>query len=159
MTEQEFKVINTIQEHSQNVGAVVLKVCEELMRRALTHDASKLSAQELEDNFKALPDKWRIQAQGHGYHSDEQEKHRKKFAAEIHRHRSTHPHHPEYFGNDVNKMNLIDLIEMLCDWYVSSVDIDESIRENSSEYKIDPHISQILENTALTLKEIAPKQK
>ena len=156
MTEQEFKVITAIHEHSQKVGELVLKVCAELMHRALTHDFSKFSAQELEDNFKALPDKWKIQEAGHDYHSPEQGEHRKKFAPAIHRHRSAHPHHPEHFPNGVNDMNLMDLMEMLCDWYVASPDIDQSIHENSRDYKIDPHISQILKNTARKLKEMVP---
>ena len=66
-----------------------------------------------------------------------------------------HPHHPEHSPNGVNDMNLIDLMEMLCDWYVAAPDIDQSIHENSRDYKIDPHITQILKNTARKLKEIA----
>ena len=156
MTEQEIQVVQTIYEHQQKVGAVMQKVISELMDRALKHDDSKFTTQQLRDNLVTLPDKWGIQAEGHGYHSPEQEEHRKRFAPEIHRHRSAHPHHPEHFGNDVNKMNLIDLMEMLCDWYASAPDIDQSIDENSCDYKIDPHITQILKNTARKLKEIAP---
>ena len=159
MTEQEFKVINTIYEHQQKVGSVMLKVINELIHRALTHDASKFTTQQLRDNLVTLPDKWRLQQQGHGYHSPEQEEHRKKFAPEIHRHRNAHPHHPEHSPNGVNDMNLIDLMEMLCDWYVAAPDIDQSIRENSRDYEIDPHITQILKNTARKLKEIAPTEE
>ncbi len=153
---EEIQVVQSIYEHQQKVGAVMLKVINELIHRALTHDASKFTTQQLRDNLVTLPDKWKIQEAGHGYHSPEQGEHRKRFAQEIHRHRSAHPHHPEHFGNDVNKMNLIDLMEMLCDWYVASPDIDQSIHENSRDYKIDPHISQILKNTARKLKEIVP---
>ena len=67
MTEQEFKVINTIYEHQQKVGSVMLKVINELIHRALTHDASKFTTQQLRDNLVTLPDKWRLQQQDHGY--------------------------------------------------------------------------------------------
>lgn len=157
MNNEEIKIVQVIYEHQQQVGGVMLKVISELMTRALTHDSSKFTTQQLKDNLITLPDKWKIQAAGHGYHSPQQKEHRQKFAPEIDRHRSAHPHHPEHFGNDVNKMDLIDLLEMLCDWYVSAPDIDQSIGENSGDYNIDPHIRQLLENTASRLKEIAPK--
>ena len=159
MNSEEIRVVQAIYEHQQKVGSVMQKVICELMDRALKHDDSKFATQQLRDNLVTLPDKWKLQQQGHGYHSPEQEEHRKRFAPEIHRHRSAHPHHPEHFGNNVNKMDLIDLMEMLCDWYVAAPDIDQSIRENSRDYKIDPHISQILKNTARKLKEIAPIDK
>ena len=153
---EEIQVVQTIYEHQQKVGAVMQKVISELINRALKHDDSKFTTQQLRDNLVTLPDKWNLQKQDYGYHSPEQEEHRKRFAQEIHRHRSAHPHHPEHFPNGVNDMNLMDLMEMLCDWYVASPDIDQSIHENSRDYKIDPHISQILKNTARKLKEMVP---
>ena len=156
MTSEEIRVVQSIYEHQQKVASVMRQVIHELVTRALTHDASKFTTQELRDNLVTLPDKWELQTKGHGYHSPEQEQHRARFAAEIARHRKANRHHPEYHVNGVNDMDLIDLIEMLCDWYVSASDIDQSIRENSQDYEIPPHISRILENTASKLKEIAP---
>ena len=159
MNSEEIRVVQSIYEHQQKVGAVMLKVINELIDRALKHDDSKFTTQQIRDNLVTLPDKWKLQQQGHDYHSPEQKEHRRRFAQEIHRHRSAHPHHPEHFPNGVNDMNLIDLIEMLCDWYASAPDIDQSICENSCDYKIDPHITQILKNTARKLKEIVPIKK
>lgn len=153
---EEIKVVQFIYEHQQKVAAVIRQVIQELIARALTHDASKFTTQELKDNLVTLPDKWGLLAEGHGYHSPEQEQHRARFTAEIARHRKAHRHHPEYHADGVNDMDLIDLIEMICDWYVSAPDIDQSIRKNSEDYEIDPHISRILENTASKLKKIAP---
>ena len=157
---EEIQVVQTIYEHQQKVGAVMQKVISELIDRALKHDDSKFTTQQLRDNLVTLPDKWRLQQQGHKYESSEMEQHKERFATEIHRHRSAHPHHPEHFLNGVNDMNLIDLIEMMCDWYASAPNnIDSSISANSGYHNIDPHIAHILKNTARKLKEIAPTEE
>jgi hypothetical protein len=50
-------------------------------------------------------------------------------------------------------MNLIDLVEMLCDWKAASErhndgNIRKSIEINASRFTISPQLVKILENTA-----------
>lgn len=56
----------------------------------------------------------------------------------------------------INGMNLIDLIEMICDWKAASErhadgDIFKSIEINSKRFNITPQLKQILLNTAKSL--------
>ena len=158
MNSEDIRVVQFIHEHQQQVGAIMRKVINKLIHRALTHDASKFTTQELEDNLKALPDKWRLETEGHDYFSPPMDAHRETFASVIARHRKNNRHHPEYHGNRVEPMNLIDLIEMICDWYVacktSGGDIYESISNNSDKYHISDQLRQILTNTACKLEDI-----
>jgi len=52
----------------------------------------------------------------------------------------------------INKMNLVDLLEMICDWKASTLlhddgDIQKSIVSESKRFHISPQLVQILKNT------------
>jgi len=38
----------------------------------------------------------------------------------IEHHYKNNRHHPEHFNNGIDEMNLVDLIELLCDWKAAS---------------------------------------
>ena len=78
----------------------------------------------------------------------------------IDHHYSVSRHHPQYFADSIDGMNLIDLIEMLVDWKAAGerhkdkpTDIFRSIEINSDEehFNISPQLKQILLNTATYL--------
>jgi hypothetical protein len=61
-------------------------------------------------------------------------------------------HHPEHFENGIRGMNLIDLIEMFCDWYAATQrhndgDIIMSIEINQKRFEYSDDIKAILKNT------------
>jgi hypothetical protein len=67
-------------------------------------------------------------------------------------HYSNNRHHPEYFENGINDMTLIDLIEMLCDWYAATQrhndgDIFKSIEFNKTRFNMSDQLVSILTNT------------
>jgi hypothetical protein len=69
-------------------------------------------------------------------------------------HYKQNTHHPEYFGklNGVNSMNLLDIIEMLCDWKAIAMnstpqDFNHNITINCKKYNISPQLQQILLNS------------
>ena len=58
--------------------------------------------------------------------------------------------------SDVNGMNLIDILEMLCDWKAASMrhnegEIRESIKINTSRFGLSPQLVSILSNTVALL--------
>ena len=65
-------------------------------------------------------------------------------------HYAHNSHHPEHYENGIAGMDLLDLVEMFCDWKAASernptdgVKIDH----NARIYAIAPQLAQILENT------------
>jgi len=53
----------------------------------------------------------------------------------------------------VNEMNLLDLVEMLCDWKAATErhadgDMGKSLEHNANRFSIDPQLAGILKNTA-----------
>ena len=74
-------------------------------------------------------------------------------------HYANNRHHPEHFENGISDMNLIDLIEMICDWKSATArhsdgDIKRSIIINTNRFKLSDQLAKILSNTANTFKNI-----
>lgn len=70
----------------------------------------------------------------------------------LNHHYQTNRHHPEFYPNGINNMTLVDLSEMICDWYASSLraakgDINRSIEINKERFGISDQLYQILCNT------------
>ncbi len=68
-------------------------------------------------------------------------------------HYALNSHHPEHYNNGINDMDIIDLLEMFCDWKAASErhangDIYESIKINKKRFNISDQLEQILINTA-----------
>ena len=61
--------------------------------------------------------------------------------------------HPEHFPNGILDMNLIDIVEMLCDWKAASErqedgNLLKSIEQNAERFGYDDQLKQIFINTA-----------
>ena len=154
MTEEEIITIKELLKHRAEVGLRLRKVCNELMERAIVHDSSKFSDDEFEGNLQALPEKRALKKAGHGYRSVEYKEHEKKWQWLSDKRYSRNPHHPGYHRCGINDMSLIDLVEMLCDWYAAADDIDGSIDENAEKFKIDSQLARILKNTVRDMKDL-----
>ena len=68
-------------------------------------------------------------------------------------HYENNRHHPEHFEDGANGMTLIDLVEMLCDWYAATKkhedgNLARSLVVNEKRFKISPQLTKIFENTA-----------
>ena len=137
-------------EHIQNVRFKILKVVSDLIERAFVHDKSKLEPPE-----KALYDEFTPLLRSLEYGSDEYKDVIAKMKPAIDHHYSVSSHHPEYYVDQINGMNLVDILEMLCDWKAAGerhvekpVDIFRSIDINTERFQIEPQLAQILKNTA-----------
>jgi len=124
--------------HKWWVAYYIGKVCVRLIVRALKHDWSKFSKFEREHFREAnhLLEK-------HEFNSEEFLKicdDHLQPAIEYHYKHNTH--HPEYYHGNVEVMQLLDKIEMLCDWKASTKrykggDIKESVRLNVKRFGYD----------------------
>lgn len=67
-------------------------------------------------------------------------------------HYANYRHHPEHFDNGITDMNLVDIVEMLCDWKAASLrhnggDIIKSIELSAKRFGCDDQLKQIFINT------------
>ena len=102
-------------EHIGQVRGLVLGAAQELTERAHRHDASKLRDPE-RDTFDEVTPMLRELTYG----SPEYEEVRAHMGTALEHHYQHNDHHPEHFKNGVHDMNLIQLLEMLCDWIAAT---------------------------------------
>lgn len=135
-------------QHIREVGILLHKVAKDLLDRADKHDQSKLSSPEVEGFTEYTPELAKSV-----YGSKEYEQFRKELDPVLQHHYAKNRHHPEHFKNGINDMNLIDILEMFCDWKASSMrhntgNIRKSIEINGPRFNISQQLITILENTA-----------
>jgi len=145
MSTSKFKTMR----HIETVRNYINLVIKQLMDRSEHHDQSKLQHPEVE-YFEEYTPKLR----GITYGSDEYKKCLNGMRPAIEHHNSVNRHHPEHFKTGINEMNLIDLIEMLCDWKAAGMrhndgDIFQSIYKNKERFGISDQLESILVATAI----------
>lgn len=118
-----------------------------LNARGSLHDASKLASPEVEVFTEFTP---RLAECTYG--SEEYKSNMKKMKVAIDHHNAVNRHHPEHHKNGINDMNLIDLVELLCDWKAASErhndgNIRKSLEINANRFEMSPQLVRILENT------------
>lgn len=134
--------------HIKRIGVLLHKMITSLLDRIDNHDSSKLK-----DPEKEIFDKFTPKLRVSTYGSSEYNEFLKEMKVALDDHYFKSNHHPEHFENGINDMDLIDIIEMLCDWKAASErhangDIFESIAINKKRFNISDQLEQILINTA-----------
>ena len=110
-TGDRLNVLNTMAHHRLQVQRQLQKIVHELDKRALVHDESKFREDEF-DGFAEI----NMTARKYKYGSDEYKASiTDNNAVELHYQRNSH--HPEFFNEYSKGMGVMDLIEMVCDWY------------------------------------------
>jgi len=140
-------------EHIINVRKYMSFTRDELIDRSVKHDQSKLESPE-----KEIFDEYTPKLSQVTYGSDEYKGYLKEMKIALDHHYLANRHHPEHFENGVNDMNLIDLIEMLCDWKAATLrhdkgDIYKSIEINKKRFDISDQLTKILLNTVKLFRE------
>lgn len=152
MTNAECQV--ETQKHIEKVRKYIRVITDKLTTRGVNHDATKLASPEVEifaEHTDALS--------ATTYNSQEYKDHLAAMKPALDHHYATYRHHPEHFQNGVTDMNLVDVVEMLCDWKAASErqhngNLLTSIEQNAIRFKINDQLKQILINTAKTLDEV-----
>src|SRR5690242_5622922 len=107
--------ISGVLEHKKLVATYLQTIANELIRRALVHDDSKFSAEELDDFERMTPILKTLT-----YGTDEYKAALKELGPALQHHYQVNDHHPEFFSDGIDAMNLIQIIEMVCDWMAAT---------------------------------------
>jgi hypothetical protein len=135
--------------HIDRVQTLIQTAINNLAKRAVNHDLSKLEEPEKSafDRLKALS------LSGMAYGSDEYRACLRKEKPAIEHHYKSNSHHPEYYENGVDGMSLFDVLEMLLDWKAATErmkdggDIRRSLEINRDRFKLSPQLEAIMANT------------
>jgi hypothetical protein len=158
MTDQEIHFESETRKHQQEVAKLLMRFSALLLHRAVHHDESKLKEPERSVFAKFSPLLRSVE-----YGSDEYKSIVSMIRPAVDHHNAHNKHHPEY--NDINglstqtlndpirSMDLIDIVEMLCDWIASvkrnpGGSIGKSIDIGEKRFKMDGQLSQLLRNTS-----------
>lgn len=137
--------------HIKRVNQLLGEFAQELIRRGMVHDDSKLEAPE-----KDLFDQYTPKLKGVTYGSDEYKQFLEELKPALDWHYQKNSHHPEHYENGINGMDLADLVEMFFDWKAASErhddgDIFRSIDQNKDRFDMSDQLCDIFRNTAKTL--------
>lgn len=133
--------------HKQVVNQLIGDMIKELIFRGVNHDNSKIGEFEV-DIFTEYTPKLANSTFG----SDEYKQFLKEMKPALDHHYSENKHHPEHFENGVLGMDLIDLLEMICDWKAATLrhnngDIMKSVEINQERFGYSDELKQIFINT------------
>lgn len=130
-----------------------LYLCEhQLDNKAKFHDQDKIE----NPVEKALFDEYTPKLSGCTYGSEEYKSFLESLKPALDIHYSINRHHPEHFPKGIRGMDLLDLLEMICDWKASSErhadgDVRRSIEINQKRFGYSDELKEILVNTIETL--------
>jgi hypothetical protein len=133
--------------HIQRVAYFLHKIGKKIIDRTESHDQSKLDSPEAElfaEHGHKLADL--------DFGSDEYKESLKALEPALNHHYANNRHHPEHFKNGIEDMNIIDIIEMFCDWKASSErqrsgNLRKTLEQAGQRFNMDPILIRILENS------------
>lgn len=140
-----YETFRHIEAVRDNIGIVIT----ELLRRAALHDQSKLVPPEV-DGFASANN--RLAGLTYGSEAYDANRQQADLKAALVHHYARNRHHPEHHKDGVDDMNLVDLIELFCDWRASSQrhndgNLNKSIEHNANRFRLSPQLVKILENS------------
>ena|SRR6185437_4768035 len=137
--------MQNILEHKRLVAQHLQSIANALFARAVLHDYSKFGPEEFDAYAGNLP-----YFEAAEYGSEEYKAACERIRPAMQHHVTSNRHHPEYFSDGVNGMNLIDLMEMVCDWLAASQRVPgDRLRLDLQQerFNIDPQLMRIISNT------------
>jgi hypothetical protein len=131
--------------HKLDVFYYILKLCWALIKRGIKHDLSKFSKEEFEYIYNLS-----VRGKNVKFGSKEYYKLVDSVKSAKLSHSQKNRHHFEYH-NSVNDMDLIDIIEVLCDWLAATKrqngNIYKSIIINQKRYNLSTELTNFIKNT------------
>ncbi len=134
--------------HIEKVEYYISLCVKEMTKRAKEHDHDKID----DPTEKALFDEYTPKLKNCTYGSDEYKSYLQGLKKGLDIHYKNNRHHPEHFENGIRGMNLIDLLEMICDWKAASErhadgNVFTSIVLNQERFGYSNELRDILRNT------------
>jgi hypothetical protein len=146
-TKEDLECVNSTTEHKILVKDLLYNFAEVIKQRADSHDQSKLEVPEFGLFSELTP---RLAQTTYG--SEEYKKTLDQLKIALDHHYANNRHHPEHFKNGINDMTLIDLLEMVIDWYCASKrhndgNIYKSLEINTTRFNISEQLVRVFKNT------------
>lgn len=138
--------------HIKRVNHLLLNACAELMKRAQVHDDSKLLSPEKSEFDRLTPILKGLTYDTPAYYAS-----LKELNVALDHHYANNSHHPQFYPNGIDGMDLFDVLEMLLDWKAATErhadgDIDKSITANAKRFEMSDQLVNIFRNTVKYLK-------
>ena len=133
--------------HIDRVRHYIRIITDRLTTRGVEHDQTKLESPEVEYFTDAA------NIENLTYGSEEYQASLDNLKVALDHHYAQYRHHPEHFQNGIKDMNLVDLVEFLCDIKAASErqhdgNLLKSIDTCADRFNICGQLKQILVNTA-----------
>lgn len=134
-------------EHIRAVQQNMVTFATYLLERALVHDNTKLQEPEASVFEAATPRLATLT-----YNSPEYKEALKELGPALEHHYKHNTHHPEHFAEGMSGFNLLDLVEMFCDWAAATERHDNgslcrSIDVNKERFGYDQVLHSIFQNS------------
>lgn len=149
MTKEELLVHDSeTLKHVNEVSGNLSLMVAELVHRARVHDASKFEEPERSVFAANTPKLAKTE-----YGTPEYTELLKEVQVAIDHHYAKNTHHPEHWNNGIDDMDLLDLVEMLCDWIAATKrnkngNVHKSIDHNKERFGMSDQLYKIFQNTA-----------
>ncbi len=133
--------------HIKEVETLMKEMVRQLLDRASKHDLSKLKSPE-----KEAFDEYTPKLKNTTYGSEQYKKYLREMSDSVKHHYSKNSHHPEHYKSGIGEMDLIDLIEMICDWKAATLrhkdgNMAKSLEQNQKRFGIENQLMGILSKT------------
>ena len=139
-------------QHKEWVATHLQQAATSLFHRAAVHDNSKFEPEEYDLYEEVFPE-----LQKHAFGSEQMKLAYVRLGPALQHHLHVNRHHPEYHERGINGMNLLDVLEMVCDWMAASrrsqTGIAKGLEINKERYGIDGQLFAIIKNTVAFLQE------
>jgi len=142
-----------VADHKDKVTRALFIIARALEDRANTHDDSKMDEPEFSAYSETIP-----KLKGLQYGTEEHKAVLKQMKPAVEHHYSMNRHHPEFFDGGreagVWDMNLVDFIEMICDWKAASMRggdnkaFYKSLDINKEKFRLESQVVALIANTA-----------
>lgn len=151
---EQYNSRNDTLKHIDQVHKFIYIVIRKLEERTKEHDKSKLSEPE-----KSIFDEYTPKLKDSTYMSDEYKQFLEEMKPALDHHYAENRHHPEHFYNGIDGMNIVDIIEMFCDWKAASTrhkdgNFHMSILNNANRFDMSEQLTKIFFNSVDLFKNI-----
>lgn len=148
-----------LKQHKKGVKNYLEIISMLLNSRALTHDNSKSSNEE----YKYYKMANSVNRNDFKTYEEYLDFIKPTLNKGLKHHYENNRHHPEYFDNGIEDMTLIDVLEMIADWYISikqnGKELDNEIKYNFDKYNVSEQLRKIIMNTYKYIDNLIDEEK